>query len=87
VESLKQAGIKVWMLTGDKIETACCIGISSGLKSRSEKYYVVREIQDDRLIIENELKVRECKILESGDTEKCSISYRWFKCREMLKIQ
>ena len=57
VESLKQAGIKVWMLTGDKIETACCIGISSGLKSRSEKYYVIREIQDDRLIIENELKV------------------------------
>jgi len=45
------------MLTGDKIETACCIGISSGLKSRSEKYYVIREIQDDRLIIENELKV------------------------------
>jgi len=38
VEGLKQAGIKVWMLTGDKIETACCIGISSGLKARTEKY-------------------------------------------------
>ena len=45
------------MLTGDKIETACCIGISSGLKSRSEKYYIIREIQDDKFIIENELKV------------------------------
>lgn len=58
VESLKQAGIKVWMLTGDKIETACCIGISSGLKSRSEKYYIIRELRDDKLIIENELKAR-----------------------------
>ena len=38
VEGLKQAGIKVWMLTGDKIETACCIGISSGFKSKTEKY-------------------------------------------------
>lgn len=57
VESLKQAGIKVWMLTGDKIETACCIGISSGLKSRSEKYLIIRNIQDDSYIIENELKV------------------------------
>ena len=57
VECLKQAGIKVWMLTGDKIETACCIGISSGLKSRSEKYFFVRDLKDDRLIIDNELKV------------------------------
>lgn len=38
VEGLKQAGIKVWMLTGDKVETACCIGISSGFKSKTEKY-------------------------------------------------
>jgi phospholipid-translocating ATPase len=26
------AGINVWMLTGDKIETAICIAISSGIK-------------------------------------------------------
>ena len=35
IESLSSAGIKVWMLTGDKVETAVCIGISAGLKSRS----------------------------------------------------
>lgn len=60
IESLKQAGIKVWMLTGDKVETACCIGISSGLKSQSEKYVFIREVKDDTLIIENELKVYIC---------------------------
>jgi len=28
---LKDAGIKVWVLTGDKVETAINIGYSSGL--------------------------------------------------------
>lgn len=33
LENLRSAGIKVWMLTGDKVETATCIAISAGLKS------------------------------------------------------
>ncbi len=33
LESLRSAGIKVWMLTGDKVETATCIAISAGLKA------------------------------------------------------
>jgi phospholipid-translocating ATPase len=32
IESLRGAGIQVWMLTGDKVETATCIAISAGLK-------------------------------------------------------
>jgi phospholipid-translocating ATPase len=34
LENLKNAGINIWMLTGDKMETAKCIAISSGLKSK-----------------------------------------------------
>jgi phospholipid-translocating ATPase len=34
IETLRGAGIQVWMLTGDKIETAKCIAISAGLKNR-----------------------------------------------------
>jgi phospholipid-translocating ATPase len=34
IEGLRNAGIKVWMLTGDKVETATCIAISAGFKSR-----------------------------------------------------
>lgn len=30
--TLKEAGIKVWMLTGDKLETAVSIAITTGLK-------------------------------------------------------
>ena len=32
IENLRNAGIYVWMLTGDKMETAICIAILSGLK-------------------------------------------------------
>lgn len=35
IETLRSAGIQVWMLTGDKIETAKCIAISTGLKSKN----------------------------------------------------
>lgn len=36
LESMRNAGINVWMLTGDKIETATCIAISAGLKAPSQ---------------------------------------------------
>jgi P-type E1-E2 ATPase len=31
INFLKEGGIKVWVLTGDKVETAINIGISAGL--------------------------------------------------------
>ena len=34
IEALKAAGIQIWMLTGDKVETATNIAISTGLKTR-----------------------------------------------------
>jgi phospholipid-translocating ATPase len=39
LEMLRNAGIKVWMLTGDKIETATCIAISARLVSRTQSIY------------------------------------------------
>lgn len=33
-EQLAQAGVKVWMLTGDKLETAMCVGRSVGMLTR-----------------------------------------------------
>lgn len=38
-ELLRNAGLKIWMLTGDKMETAECIAISSKLISRNQKLY------------------------------------------------
>ena len=34
LEELRKAGIKVWMLTGDKVETAVCIARSTKLVDR-----------------------------------------------------
>ena len=36
IESLKNAGINVWMLTGDKVETAKCISVMSGIKTSKD---------------------------------------------------
>lgn len=39
LEMLRNAGIRIWMLTGDKIETATCIAISARLVSRAQSIY------------------------------------------------
>lgn len=38
---MKKAGIKVWVLTGDKIETAINIGFSCKLLSDKMELYVI----------------------------------------------
>lgn len=44
LENLRNAGLNIWMLTGDKIETAICIAISSGLKGSQHQIYIMKEI-------------------------------------------
>lgn len=41
LELLRNAGIKIWMLTGDKIETATCIAISTKLVARNQYIHCV----------------------------------------------
>lgn len=51
LESLRNAGIKIWMLTGDKIETAKCVAISTGLKAVSQDIYEIKEVKGDLELI------------------------------------
>lgn len=44
IESLKSAGINIWMLTGDKAETVSCVAISTGLKSPDQEFFYLKEI-------------------------------------------
>ena len=46
LESLREAGIQTWMLTGDKMETAVCIAISTGLKSIKHSIFQMKELID-----------------------------------------
>jgi len=41
IEFMKATGIKVWVLTGDKIETAINIGFSAGLLNQNMEQYLV----------------------------------------------
>jgi phospholipid-translocating ATPase len=52
IETLRHAGIKVWMLTGDKLETTLCIAISTGLKSRREKVFEMRDLVETADILD-----------------------------------
>ena len=38
---MKTAGIKVWVLTGDKVETAQNIGLSAGLLDFSMEQHII----------------------------------------------
>ena len=76
IGSLRGAGIQIWMLTGDKVETATCISISTGLKSRSHRHYFMKEMES---LNEVEFKLKEldrnvtnsCFMIDGGTLEVC----------------
>jgi len=50
IQFMRQAGIKVWMLTGDKVETAVTIGHSSGLlDEHGMKHYYLTNPKEEPL--------------------------------------
>lgn len=79
LENMRNAGINVWMLTGDKLETAICIAISSGLKASKQDMYVIREQEDD-----NDLKSKlnhfntmtsQTVLVIDGSSLKCALEH------------
>ena len=53
IEMLKKAGIKVWILTGDKIETAVNIGYSCKLLSeKTNLVYLIDEKHDVKFLLD-----------------------------------
>lgn len=51
IESLRNAGIKIWMLTGDKVETARCIGVSAKLISRGQYVHVIEKMNSKEIAL------------------------------------
>mmetsp|Transcript_1728 Transcript_1728/g.1644 ORF Transcript_1728/g.1644 Transcript_1728/m.1644 type:complete len:90 (-) Transcript_1728:980-1249(-) len=43
IDRFRDAGMQIWMLTGDKIETACCIAVSAGFKSSKQHFFIIKE--------------------------------------------
>lgn len=46
LELLRNAGVKIWMLTGDKVETARCVAISAKLVARGQYIHTVSKLRD-----------------------------------------
>ncbi|KAJ5376509.1 hypothetical protein N7509_013395 [Penicillium cosmopolitanum] len=46
LELMRNAGVKIWMLTGDKVETARCVAISAKLVSRGQYIHTVQKVTD-----------------------------------------
>ncbi|PWW77289.1 phospholipid-translocating P-type ATPase [Tuber magnatum] len=45
LELLRNAGIKIWMLTGDKVETARCVAVSAKLVSRGQYVHTIAKLK------------------------------------------
>lgn len=52
LEFIKAAGIKVWVLTGDKIETAVNIGISCNLLNIEMETFVIDAVATKHIMLQ-----------------------------------
>ena len=50
LESLRKANLKLWMITGDKTETAINIGKSAGLVKHGSTCKVIQESDVERIL-------------------------------------
>ncbi|KAJ8668887.1 hypothetical protein QAD02_000146 [Eretmocerus hayati] len=78
LESLRNAGIKIWMLTGDKLETATCIAKSSRLVSRTQSLHVFKSVvtrTDAHLELNIFRKKQDCALVISGDSLEVCLQY------------
>ena len=54
IKELRAAGIKIWVLTGDKLDTAKNIGHSCNLLSEEQKLFTLKVMQDDEKIVKED---------------------------------
>jgi len=75
LELLRNAGIKIWMLTGDKIETATCIAISTKLVARNQHIHQVAklknsdEVRDQLEFLQSKLDC--CLVIDGESLQLC----------------
>ncbi|KAM3721653.1 putative phospholipid-transporting ATPase tat-5 [Dirofilaria immitis] len=87
LELLRNAGIKIWMLTGDKLETAICIAKSSGLFSKTDNVHIFGQVQT-RIDAHNELNALRRKndvaLVLSGSVLNVCLQYYEAEVAELV---
>ncbi|EGN94742.1 hypothetical protein SERLA73DRAFT_114202 [Serpula lacrymans var. lacrymans S7.3] len=80
LELLRNAGIKIWMLTGDKIETARCIAISTKLVARNQYIHEVAklktsdQVRDELEFLQSKLDC--CLVIDGESLQLCLNLYK-----------
>lgn len=75
LELLRNAGVKIWMLTGDKVETARCIAISTKLVARNQYIHEVAklkssdEVRDQLEFLQSKLDC--CLVIDGESLQLC----------------
>ncbi|XP_052816784.1 probable phospholipid-transporting ATPase IIB [Mya arenaria] len=78
LEMLRNAGIKIWMLTGDKLETATCIAKSSKLVSRNQDIYTFKKVTgrtEAHLELNNLRRKQDNALVITGDSLQVCLEY------------
>ncbi|CAF1625502.1 unnamed protein product [Adineta ricciae] len=87
LEVLRTAGVKIWMLTGDKVETATCIAKSSRLIGRDHDIYIFKQV-GTREECSQEMNVFRRKIdpclIITGDTLQICLSFYEKELMELI---
>ncbi|KAJ1645709.1 putative aminophospholipid-translocase [Coemansia asiatica] len=71
LELLGNAGIKVWMLTGDKVETATCVAVSAKLVRRDQLIHVISGLKaahEATDALETLRTLGDCCLIIDGDS-------------------
>ncbi|KAJ3785305.1 protein transporter [Lentinula aff. detonsa] len=80
LELMRNAGVKVWMLTGDKVETARCIAISTKMVGRGQYIHEVAKVKtSDEMkshldFLQNKLDC--CLVIDGESLQLCLNLYK-----------
>ncbi|KAE9407075.1 protein transporter [Gymnopus androsaceus JB14] len=80
LEVMRNAGVKVWMLTGDKVETARCIAISTKMVGRGQYVHEVAKVKtsaqlkDHLDFLQNKLDC--CLVIDGESLQLCLNLYK-----------
>ncbi|KAG0293328.1 putative aminophospholipid-translocase [Linnemannia gamsii] len=89
LELLRNAGLKIWMLTGDKIETATCIAISSKLVARNQSIHQIAKLTN-ALDAQDELDLlrgkKDCALVIDGESIQLCLDYLREEFIEITRI-
>ncbi|XP_030742911.2 probable phospholipid-transporting ATPase IIA [Echinops telfairi] len=86
LETLRNAGIKVWMLTGDKLETATCTAKNAHLVTRNQDIHVFRLVTnrgEAHLELNAFRRKHDCALVISGDSLEVCLKFYEYEFMEL----